>query len=269
MVQTGEAAFAHAGDQQPQPAPQPAVAAPAGPAPAVTTSTSATLGEALDRLQSYRVNVKLTAEGGSEGASGPVTVDIVSEHVSPDRYHFSASFPAGTAAHEVILIGDLAWVKQDGAWRQQSLRWIGGKSPRGFRICPAFRADQIIFCGPFPLSTDPYTVAGLQSRPGQREQVNGVSTLYYTIDPAPVEPFPALAALYSGGAVRLPGDVPAAYAVELWVAEDGFSPVKMLVRGSGDGPGQHYTFTLEFNLTGVNDGSLRIEPPAAGDRFSR
>lgn len=202
----------------------------------------------LESLDSYRYKVELTIEGiggdGVEGFEGPFAIKQEGAFVAPDSHQARCSFDLGplTMEEEVITIGGTTWVKS-----AESPSFTQGEPT----FCTGdFTPQEIV--GTFPTED----ITGLK---GDKEKVNDVDSVHYSLDEADVEELLAFArAMGAEDAEDIPEDLE--FNIDVWFAEDGGWPVKMIFEFSGDVDGEEMSFKLEANVTDVNS-DIEIEAP--------
>jgi hypothetical protein len=202
---------------------------------------------ALENLDSYRYKVELTIEGMGgemEGFEGAFGMSEEGAFVAPDSYQAKCSFDVGPLSmeEEVISIAGQTWVSSDGG---------------------SFEEGEPTFCSGDLMPSEiaggvsPEDIEGLK---GEKEEVNGVDAIHYSVDEAEFEELLALAMALGGeDAEGLPEDVDVS--IDLWLAEDEGWPVKTIFTFSGEQDGQVISFMLEANVTDVNDPDIEIEAP--------
>jgi len=201
---------------------------------------------ALEDLDSYRYKVEMSIEGTGEdieGLEGALGMSEEGAFVAPDSYQSKCSFDLGPLSmeEEVISIAGETWVSSDGA---------------------SFEEGEPTFCtgefmpGEIAGGLSPEDIRGLK---GEKEEVNGVNAVHYSLDKAEFEELLALALALGGEDVEgLPEDVDVS--IDLWLAEDEGWPVKTIFELSGEQDGQEFSFKLEANVTDVNS-DIQIEAP--------
>lgn len=204
---------------------------------------------ALADLDSYRYSVDLSIEGIGgeeiEGFEGPFAVRQEGAFVAPDSHQAKCSFDMGPLSmeEEVISIAGETWVKgADGA---------------------SFQEGEPTFCtGDFTPAEIASSLSSedIRKLKGDKEEVNGVDAVHYSLDEAALEELFDLAqALGAEDVEQLPEDM--TFDIDIWLAEDGGWPVKTIFAFSGAQNGQEITFNLEANVTDVNDRDIEIEAP--------
>jgi hypothetical protein len=223
-------------------------AAPTATEEAEDEDGAAVVPSDLADLDSYRYNVELTIEGmggeGMEGFEGPFAIRQEGAFVAPDKHQAKCSFDLGPLSmeEEVITIGGTSWVKSAES--------------------PSFQEGEPMFCtGDFTPGEifGTFPAEDIESLEGDKDEVNGVDAIHYSVDRAQLDELLALALAMGGeGAEDLPEDLE--FNVDVWLAEDGGWPVKILFDFSGDVDGGEVSFTLESNVTDVNS-DIEIEAP--------
>ena len=250
---------------QPTPTPPPPTATPAPtptPVPTATptrapaaspTASAGGLGgafsgsaEALNKLKSYRYVISVKGTGieaaqpgaGAQPQSGSFTME--GAHVSPDREYikFGASDSGAGAAIgslEAISIGSRTWIKMGEQWIES----------------PAMQGAQLKGLSPAESWSDMSKDFPSNSvKPAGKETVNGVPSQHYTMT------LPNWGA--DLGLAGATGDASG----DVWVAEDGQWPVRVVVKASiqqTGGTKGEVEFTM--NITNINDASIKIDPP--------
>jgi hypothetical protein len=204
---------------------------------------------ALEDLDSYRYNVQLTIEGagGEEAAGfeGPFGMSQEGAFVAPDSHQAKCSFDMGPLSmeEEVISIGGETWVKSS-------------ESPSFEKAEPTFCTGDLT---PAEIASS-LSSEDIRKLKGEKEEVNGVDAVHYSLDKAGLEELLGLAqALGAEDTEQLPEDL--TFDIDIWLAEDGGWPVKTIFAFSGDQDGQQISFTLEADVTDVNDPDIKIEAP--------
>ncbi|MDH5200547.1 MAG: hypothetical protein OEW93_06650 [Candidatus Bathyarchaeota archaeon] len=203
---------------------------------------------ALEDLDSYRYKAELSIEGMGEemeGLEGAFGMSEEGAFVAPDSYQAKCSVNMGSLSmeEEVISIAGETWVKP-------------GDSP-------SFEEGEPTFCtGEFTPSeiASALSPEDIRRLKGDKEEVNGVDSIHYSLDKAALEELLGLAqALGAEDVEQFPEDV--TFDIDIWLAEDGGWPVKTIFAFSGEQDGQEISFQLEANVTDVNDSSIKIEAP--------
>jgi hypothetical protein len=203
---------------------------------------------ALQDLDSYRYKVELSIEGlGAEveGLDGSMGMSQEGEFVAPDSYHATCSLDMGILSmeEEVISIAGETWVRSDDS--------------------PSFEQGEAMYCtgdfmpGEITGGLAPEEILGLE---GEKEEVNGVDAIHYSLDESGLEELIGLAQILGAQDTEdMPEDL--TFQIDIWLAEDGGWPVKTLFEYSGEQDGQQISFRLEGNVTDVNDPDIEIEAP--------
>jgi hypothetical protein len=90
----------------------------------------------------------------------------------------------------------------------------------------------------------------------QKETINGVDTLHYSLDTADLE---FLSLLFEE---EEEGELPETFAMDLWLAEDGNWPVRMSFEASDqDEEGNPVEIEIFMELRDINDPDIEIEAP--------
>lgn len=248
LLAAGLLAACGGGDDDKEAADQAAPAA-AGETPAATPgherpSDEVTApAEAFANLQSYRIAMRFTLEGGAGDAGETLAMNLEGAFVAPDRSQASVSARLGDLEleEETITIGDRTWVKTGDTWVEGEAQFdIGDLSPTS--LLEDLRPEQLRVLKP------------------TQETVNGVKSLRYSIDRGDIESLGTLSALFGNGEGL--DDLPEDFNIDLWLAEDGSWPVRltMAARGAIDG-GDEINLDFSLDITDVNDPGIEIEPP--------
>lgn len=201
----------------------------------------------LEELDSYRYRVEFKIQGAAEAAEGEIGFTQEGAFVAPDRSQAkcTGSFGPIQMEEEVITIGETTYVKSSGS--------------------ASFAEGEPTFCtstySPEELGGTFITAQDIQGLKGEKEEVNGVDAIHFSIDRAAVEEILGLARAFGAEATeleQLPEDL--AFNIDVWVAEDGGWPVKQLFEFSGTEEGREMSFRLEANVTDVNS-DIEIEAP--------
>jgi hypothetical protein len=224
-------------------APQAAATAAATPEEGVAGAISGP-AEAFAKLESYRMNMRLTMEGASAEGQGALALDLEGAFVAPDRSqtHVNARVGELQLEEESISVGGQTWVKTGDNWVEGEPQFkLSDVSPASLLQC-----------------LDPEQL--LRFKPS-KETVNGVDSLRYSIDRAGIE------ALGCSGAVlgqeATPDDLPEDSSMDLWLAEDGGWPVRLTMTAQGVmDNGNEMSLDFSMDVTDVNAADIDIEPPA-------
>jgi hypothetical protein len=200
--------------------------------------------EAFAKLESYRMNMRLTMEGASAEGQGALALDLEGAFVAPDRSqtHVNARVGELQLEEESISVGGQTWVKTGDNWVEGEPQFkLSDVSPASLLQC-----------------LDPEQL--LRFKPS-KETVNGVDSLRYSIDRAGIE------ALGCSGAVlgqeATPDDLPEDSSMDLWLAEDGGWPVRLTMTAQGVmDNGNEMSLDFSMDVTDVNAADIDIEPPA-------
>jgi hypothetical protein len=210
-----------------------------------TTGAAAAPAEAFANLESYRIQMRFTLEGGTGDVGETLAMELEGAFVAPDRSQASVSAHLGDLelAEETITVGDQTWVKTGDTWAEGEAQFdIGDLSPAS--LLEDLQPEQLSILKP----TD--------------ETVNGVKSLRYSIDRGDIESLGNLSALFGDGEglESLPED----FNIDLWLAKDGGWPVRltMAAQGAIDG-GDEINLDFSLDITDVNDPGIAIEPPEA------
>jgi len=140
---------------------------------------------------------------------------------------------------ETIQIGDRAWIKEDGEWRETEADVdMFSQSPTD--LLGTFLPEEV-----------------LQGAKVSKETVNGVKATRYSFDK---ESLTALA--QSLGESTAEFDELKKADLDLWLSEDGGIPVKMVLAMAGESDGQPLAIEMEMNIRDINSKSIKIEAPA-------
>jgi hypothetical protein len=209
-----------------------------------TTGEAAAPAEAFANLQSYRIAMSFTLEGGTGDMGGTLAMDLEGAFVAPDRSQANVSAHLGDLelAEETITVGDQTWVKTGDTWAEGQAQFdISDLSPAS--LLQDLKPEQLRVLKP------------------TEETINGVKSLRYSIDRGDIESLGNLSALFGDGEglENLPED----FNIDLWLAKDGGWPVRltMAAQGAIDG-GDEISLDFSLDITDVNDPGISIEPPA-------
>ncbi len=199
-------------------------------------------------LKSYRYLMRFDIEGtstGQEAFEGTFAFDLNVEgaFVAPDREQVkvTGSMFGLELEEETIRIGDRTWVHTDGGWVEGEAEFTTEDfSPASF--AEAFNAEDLRILKP------------------SKETINGIRSLRYKISKANIEKIAGFAGLFGEGAGL--EDLPENFDIDLWLAEDGGWPVRLVMSASGDFDGVEGSLDLSMDVTDVNDESIEIEPPS-------
>lgn len=218
---------------------------------AVTPGEESTTGEmpapaeAFAGLESYRIAMRFTLEGGTGDMGETLAMDLEGAFVAPDRSQANVSARLGDLEleEETITVGGQTWVKTGDTWAEGEAQFdISDLSPAS--LLEDLKPDQLRLLKP------------------TKETVNGIESLRYSIDRGDIESLGNLSALFGDGEglENLPED----FNIDLWLAEDGGWPVRltMAARGAIDG-GDEISLDFSLDITDVNDPGIEIEPPEA------
>jgi hypothetical protein len=219
------------------------VTAAATPGGESATGETTAPAEAFANLQSYRIAMRFTLEGGTGDAGGTLAMDLEGSYVAPDRSQASVSAHLGDLelAEETITVGSQTWVKTGDTWAEGEAQFdISDLSPAS--LLQDLKPEQLRVLKP------------------TEETVNGVKSLRYSIDRGDIESLGNLGALFgdSTGLENLPED----FNIDLWLAQDGGWPVRltMVAKGAID-EGDEINLDFSLDITDVNDPGIEIAPP--------
>ena len=160
--------------------------------------------------------------------------------IAPDR----SSMVMTVGGHEFgsfVQIGSQQWMKVAGL-----TDWTEGPASdeSGFLFSP------MDFCE----TAEEDLSSALSGLEGDKETVNGIETVHYHLDQADLTFFQE----FLGGTEDLPDE----FNMDVWLAEDGDWPVRMIFAASGeDDDGQSLSFDISIEFKDFNDSSIKIEPP--------
>jgi hypothetical protein len=164
-------------------------------------------------------------------------------YVAPDRSLLAVSAD-GQGPYSCVMIGDRTWCEAAG-----STQWVE---------VPAFEED---FTSPQALCAQVEYLSISPEAEGKKETVNGIRTVHYvlsedtTTDELSPEEWPANEGL--------PQDLHWGMNHEVWLAEDGNWPVKMVYKmGFASGLLDEYSLEMTWEVTHFNDPTITIEAPA-------
>jgi hypothetical protein len=162
--------------------------------------------------------------------------------IIPDR----SSMDMTVGGHEFgsfVQIGSQSWMKVAGLtdWTEQ----------------PASEGSDFLFSPlDFCETTEEDLSSALSGLKGEKETVNGIETVHYSLDKADL----TLIEDFLGGTEDL--GLPDEFNMDVWLAEDGDWPVRMSFEASGeDDEGQPLSFEILVEFKDFNDSSIKIEPP--------
>ena len=156
------------------------------------------------------------------GEMGEIVVSTEGDVQAPDRHAFTYSIKRGDAAIErsVVIVGEQAWFRQgDGPWAETTT----GDPKVADLLSVAVSGVRPGFLGGAQLRGVQESVRRL---PSTRETVNGVIASHYRVGPAGQEYFEAF--LANDQLLRNVRDLK----WDLWLAEEGAWPVRLLASGS-------------------------------------
>ena len=210
-----------------------------------STDETTAPAEAFAGLESYRIAMRFSLEGGTGDVGEALAMDLEGAFVAPDRSQAKVSARLGELEleEETVTVGDQTWVKTGDVWVEGEAQFdISDLSPAS--LLEDLQPEQLRVLKP------------------TKETVNGVKSLRYSIDRGDIESLGNLSALFGDGEglESLPED----FNIDLWLAEDGGWPVRltMVAKGAIEGADE---ISLDFSLdiTDVNDPGIEIEPPEA------
>jgi hypothetical protein len=219
-----------------------AATAPVAPEEGTAEATSAPV-DAFAKLQSYHMKMHFVLQGTATETPGSLTMDLEGAYVAPDRTqaHVSASLGDLKLEEESISVGGQTWLKTGDNWVEGEPQFqLSDLSPAS--LLEGLGPDQLRLLKP------------------EKETVNGVDSLRYSIDRADVETLQSLGALLgqNGDLENLPEE----FSVDLWLAEDGGWPVRLTMTASGTMNGsEEMSLDFSMDITDVNDPDISIEPP--------
>jgi hypothetical protein len=211
-------------------------------------ASSAGLGLAYAGLQSYRYRTQVETQSPGAAEFAETTYMWEGAFVAPDRGQESMKGSNDgvdvEGEFDGIIIGDKMWMRLGGDWAEMET---------------LTRADQL---GPPGLLLD-FNLRNLTSLEGTEETVNDVPSLHYQFGRDEISGLGKKFAEQSHifGEEGEPRDLPADLQVDLWLAEDGNWPVRMLVSASDVVDGEETRFKFSLDVTDVNDPSIKIEAP--------
>jgi len=160
--------------------------------------------------------------------------------IAPDR----SSMEMTVGGHEFgsfVQIGSQSWMKVAGLtdWTEE----------------PASEDSEFLFSPmDFCETAEEDLSSALSGLEGENETVNGIETVHYHLDQADLTFFQE----FLGGTEDLPDE----FNMDVWLAEDGDWPVRMIFAASGeDDDGQSLSFDISIEFKDFNDSSIKIEPP--------
>ncbi len=151
-------------------------------------------------------------------------------YVAPDRTQ--AVMQTGGDELEVRTIGNLSWTRVGDQWRDQ----VPGESPL---LTPRIICDELIV-----------TIApSISDAQPARESLDGIAVTHYKTARASITHVSPLI-----------GTVEGEYTVDLWIAEGGAWPAKLVIQSSSSGDtGASFQMTME--LADVEDPGITVEEP--------
>jgi len=226
------------------------------PTPGPTGQESSLLS--LDR---FHYVASLSMQGaGAGGTLLEITVSTEGDFQSPDRHAFtySTQLQGVTFAESAVVIGDKIWIRKgDEPWQETAV--ADAQAQR--LLFSAFSPIRPNFLGGPEWRNVRETVRLL---PGTPEFVNDVRAVHYSVGPQGEEYFRAL--LAQDDLFQQVEDPQ----WDLWLAEDGSWPVRLLASGSvnteleilGDlGLGAPATWELRIDISRPNDPQLVVQAP--------
>jgi len=164
-----------------------------------------------------------------DGSSAKMTIEYA--FVVPDRYSIVMTI-GGQEVVSYIRIGSRGWIKEAGStdWTEESA------SQTDF---PSWLQDICAIVEQLPISAE------LQGK----ETLNGIETLHYRISDDSSTQQPPVE------------DLPSEVTSDVWLAEDGNWPVKMVFQASYDDSFSPYSQHIDWEVSDLNDPSIAIEPP--------
>jgi hypothetical protein len=226
-------------------------------ATAVQGSSGATGGSGaigLQNVQSGRFNMTLkmdfdTPDGatGSDDDSAAMlaallgNIQVEGSYVAPDRVQTKSTLFGQTL--ETIQIGNETWINDGSGWEAADAS-EGAGSPIPFDLSSPESLFDII-----PQDQ-------LDKADKSEESVNGFDTTKYHFDKD------ALAELAQSTGASPMEDLSEVDNLDLdvWVTKDGV-PVKMAMNVAGESDGSKVNITLNFDITDLNDSSIKIDKP--------
>lgn len=227
---------------------------PSANSPATTPTVEGAL--ALERFH-YEASLTLreTEAGGSQ-----VSVSTEGDFQAPDRHSFTYLTGLGNASirRSAVVIGDTAWLKEgDGPWQK-----LGADDPQiAGLLSAAFSTIRPQFLGGHEFAQVRESVRRL---PSNEEFVNDVAAEHYRVD----APASSVIESFLDGGPLLQGVQDLRW--ELWLAEDGGWPVRVLATGKvtreldilGElGLRAPTVWELRVDISRPNDPALTVEAP--------
>lgn len=173
--------------------------------------------------------------GGGGGANG---VPFSGAFVAPNRTYTKLEIPGQES--ETISIGADTWT------RAGSGPWVKATGGAG----DSFAFNPNSFC------REQLGNLGRAGVAPVNDTVDGVPALRYDFDKAAL----GRGGFDLGGAGSV-ADLPDNTAVALWVTERERWPVRVDITGDGTGSGNPLAFAIRFNVTDLNNDSVKVEPP--------
>ena len=210
-------------------------------------------------MRSFRYEVAADISGGGPvegGLSLDLTISISASGavIAPDRQQSRIVADLGFLKLDIesIQIGDTSWTREPGGdWSSEADDALGGLGD--FDLSPTS------FFGEDPNDTDMQFLRALLERlDGERETVNGVAAIGYTLS---AEEFAELFGAVAAGE-GVPGlDGEGDLTVAIWIAVDSGFMVRLFIEGTTVEDGAESEFRLDMNITDINSDDITIEPP--------
>ncbi len=205
----------------------------------------------------YEVVAEISGDGPADGGfslSLDISITASGAVIVPDRQqsHIVADLGFLKLDIESIQIGDRSWTREPGGdWSSEANEAFGGLGD--FDLSPTS------LFGDASSDADLEILRALLERlDGQREEMNGVKAIGYTLNAEQfAESFGALA--QGDGLPGLDGE--GDLTVEVWIAVASGFPVRLIVEGTSVEEGAEGDFRLELNITDINSDDIEIEPP--------
>lgn len=228
-----------------------------------TSSTAVPTVAGAIALDSFHYVASLTLRE-SNPSGKQITVSTEGDYQAPDRHSFTFLTGLGTTSvrTSAVVIGSDVWLRQgNGAWRKTALN-----DPQvGSLIGSAFSTIRPQFLGGPEFEQVRENVRRL---PSNEEFVNDVQTVHYRVEASASD----LIAAFIEGGTGLVENV-RGLRWELWLAQDGEWPVRILAAGTVEsdlqllkelGLATPTKWELRVDITRPNDATLAVEAPPEG-----
>lgn len=229
--------------------------APTGSTGAATGSTGSidldSVASSLENVDSFRFNMTIqmdvdAPDDGDEDAQAAAmmmamfgNMRVEGAYVAPDRVQTRMNFFGMNV--QAIQIGNEAWTNDGSGWVEDPSGDVGSSLPIDVT------SPESIF--------DFIPADELEGARTSRESVNGVQTTRYTFDKDALEAMAQTSGEDLGDLSEID-----TFNLDLWLTDDGL-PVKMVMQMEGLSEGVQLSIQMEYNITDINDSSIRIDRP--------